>query len=561
MRTENSFIHMTERPEGQPDSQQSARARRVFIIGLDGATWDVLGPLMDRGLMPHLKRFCAEGTCGTLWSTVPPITPAAWTTFMTGKSPGTHGIIDFERYDVRTNRLTLNTTNCLRHVRTLWQILGDKGLRVGCIGIPMTYPPTPVNGFLISGFGTPNRDSEFTWPADLKNEVLRLCPDYGFGSRWRRKTLGGEGVFQENLEAVRRSFHHGETLARELGDRNGWDALMVVLKLVDNLQHKTWKYIDPRWADRHPKRTDAVLQCFAELDAVFGRMVDYADRNHAAVFVMSAHGHGSLERQAQPNRLLQQWGFLTINPAAEGANRSLGWLRRMRKRKRGKFDGGMFSIEQDLAIDLAHTQACVMHAGMAGFLYINLSGRQETGIVPTDRYEALRDELRARFLEVTARDPAGRTIRVFRAAHKPEELYGCSREEREWLPDLLLVPHDGLAVIRKIRASSPVRWLPWRRIEGTHRDNGIFAARGPGVARGRSLEANIIDSTPTVLAMLGLPVPDDMEGGVIEGLFDPPVTIEKEAAGAATGAATGETYSDEDVRKVTERLMDLGYLQ
>ncbi len=560
MRSENSFAHMTE-PEGQPGGGPRAGTKRVLIVGLDGATWDVLDPLMDRGVLPRLKAFCDEGVRGTLWSTVPPITPAAWTTFMTGKSPGTHGIIDFERYDVRTNRLTLNTTNCLQHVRTLWQILGDKGRRVGCISIPMTYPPTPVNGFLVSGFGTPNRHSAFTWPPDLKDLVLQLCPDYGFGSRWQRRTLGGRRVFQENLEAVKRSFHHGETLVRALGDRYGWDALMVVLKLVDNLQHKTWKYIDPRWVDRHPDRTEAVWQCFAELDTAFGRLVDYAERNQAAVFVMSDHGHGSLEGQAQPNWLLQQWGFLAINPAAEGANRSLGWLRRMRKRKHGRFGGGTFSIEHDLAVDLPRTQACVMHAGMAGFLYLNLAGRQESGIVPPDRYEALRDELRARFLEVTDRDPAGRSIRVFRAVHKPEELYGCSRAQREWLPDLLLVPHDSLAVIRKIRASAPVRWLPWRRIEGTHRDNGIFAARGPGIARGRSIDANIIDSTPTVLALLGLPVPDDMEGRVIERLFDPPIAVETEPAGAVVGAATGESYSDDDMRKVAERLMDLGYLQ
>jgi predicted AlkP superfamily phosphohydrolase/phosphomutase len=545
---------------GHLDGQRGC-GKRVFIIGLDGATWDVLRPLMDRGHMPRLKQFCAEGTSGTLWSTVPPITPAAWTTFMTGKSPGTHGIIDFERYDVRTNRLTLNTTSCLGDVRTLWQILGDKGLRVGCISIPMTYPPTPVNGFLVSGLGTPNRDSNFTWPAELKEDVLRLCPDYGFGERWQRRALGGRAVFAENLEAICRSFHHGETLARELGDRHGWDVLMVVLKLVDNLQHKTWKHIDPRWTHRDPKRTEAVVRCFAELDTVFGNMVEYADRNQATVFVMSDHGHGSLEGQAQPNWLLQQWGFLAIHSAAEAANRGLGWLRRMRKRRRGAFAGGGFSIEHDLAVDLSATQACVMHAGMAGFLYLNLAGRQETGIVPPERYEALRDELRERFLDVTDRDPSGRTIRVFRDVHKPEELYGCTRADREWLPDLLLVPHESLAVVRKIRTSAPVRWLPWRRLEGTHRDNGIFAARGPGIARGRTLDAHIIDSTPTVLAMLGLPVPDDMEGRVMEGAFDPPVSITREAAAAAVGVPTGEAYTEEDQRKITERLMDLGYLQ
>jgi len=305
-----------------------------------------------------------------------------------------------------------------------------------------------------------------------------------------------------------------------------------------------------------------VADCYAELDRVFGAMVDYAGRNEASVLVMSDHGHGSLEGQAQPNLLLQQWGYLTIRAGAQSTRRGHGWLRRLTGRKRAKFAGGEFRIEQDLAVDLGRTQACVMHAGMAGFLYINLAGRQETGIVPSERYEALRDDLRRRFLDVTVRDPAGADVRVFKAVHKPEELYGCRREGREWLPDLLLVPRDGLAVVRKIRSSAPVRWLSERKIEGTHREEGVFAARGPGIARGRTLEAGIIDVTPTVLAMLGLPVPDDMEGRVIEGLFDPPLTYEREAALAAGGPAeAGEVYSQEDLQKVTERLMDLGYLQ
>lgn len=545
-----------------PIRDTAAVADRLFIIGLDGATFDVLNPMMDRGLMPRLKAFLAEGTSGVLWSTKPPITPAAWTTFMTGKSPGTHGIIDFERYDVGTNRLTLNSTTCLQRVRTIWQILGEKRFRVGCVSIPMTYPPTPVNGFMISGFGTPNRDSEFTYPPELKEEVLRVCPDYGFGSRWRRRAFGGDALFARNLDAVIRSFDHGYALAKHCGDHYGWDVLMVVLKLVDNLQHKTWKYIDPRWAPRHPRRAEMVARCYAELDRAVGQMMDYAESHGAAVFVMSDHGHGSLEGKVQANLLLRQWGYLTQKATAQSASGTRRILRRLTGRKRGKFSTGRFGIEKDLAVDLARTKACVMHAGMSGFLYINLAGRQDTGIVPPHQYEAIRDELTRRFLEATDRDRAGRTIRLFREVHKPEELYGCKRQGREWLPDLLLVPHESLAVVRRIRSSRPVRWLSDQRIEGTHREDGIFAVRGPGIARGRTVEANIADSTPTVLAMLGLRVPDDMEGRVMERVFDPPIRVEYEpAAPVGAGAGGEEVYSDEELAKVTERLIDLGYLQ
>jgi predicted AlkP superfamily phosphohydrolase/phosphomutase len=337
---------------------------------------------------------------------------------------------------------------------------------------------------------------------------------------------------------------------------------MVVLKLVDNLQHKTWKYIDPRWAPRYPRRAQMVDECFAELDRVFGQLVDYAEQHDAAVFVMSDHGHGALEGQAQPNYLLRKWDYLTLKPGPNrAATRGRRILRRLSGGKRGKFAGGTFSIEHDLAVDFSRTQACVMHAGMSGFLYLNLAGRQESGIVRPDEYESIRDVLQRRFREVTTQSPEGNTIHVFKDVHKPEDLYGCSRNGRPWLPDLLLVPHDGLAVVRKIRSGGPVRWLPRSRIEGTHRANGIFAARGAGIARGRQVDADIIDATPTLLAMLGLRIPDDMEGQVIEPLFDPPLKVGRESAPEVHAAGANEIYSEEEMQKITERLIDLGYLQ
>ena len=182
-------------------------------------------------------------------------------------------------------------------------------------------------------------------------------------------------------------------------------------------------------------------------------------------------------------------------------------------------------------------------------------------IVKPDEYESVRDVLQRRLVEATTTTPDGSTIRVFKDVHKPEALYGCSRDGRAWLPDLLLVPHDGLAVVRKIRSGGPVRWLPRSRIEGTHRENGIFAARGKGIARGRRVNADIVDATPTLLAMLGLRIPEDMEGRAIEQLFDPPLEVERESAPEVATAAADEQYSEEDMQKITERLIDLGYLQ
>jgi len=548
-------------PEGLTRDLPAA-AERILVIGLDGATFDVLTPMMDAGKMPALKAFIERGVSGALESTKPPITPAAWTTFMTGKTPGTHGIVDFERYDVRTNRLSFNSTQSVSDVRTIWDILGDKGLKVGALNIPMTYPPRPVNGCLITGFETPGTDVEFTYPAGLKDEILKRWPDYTFKTTWQRSTFGGDRLFVENLASICDSFSTGAEVTRYCGDTYGWDVMMVVYKLVDNLQHKTWKYLDPRFNQKHAKRAGQVANCFRRLDDALADLFAYADEHRATTLIMSDHGHGSLEGKTQPNLLLEQWGYLKLKQGgAQSRTRAKYVAGRLFGKKKSKFLRDD-QIDRDLAVDFSRTRACVMHAGMYGFLYLNLKGRQPTGIVEPGDYEAMRDELRDKFLDFKVTTPAGETINLFPEVHKPEELYRCKREEREWMPDLLLVPVDGLAVIRKIRGASPVRWLPWRKIEGTHRLDGVFAAAGPGIVAGKTMRGRIIDCAPTMLALLGLRIPDDMEGVVMSDLFDRPIRYESEPAQqASAGHSDQQAYTEEEQRLLTERLADLGYLE
>ncbi len=548
-------------PATRPARPLNALADRVLIIGLDGATFDVLDPMMQSGRMPNLKRFISDGVAGTLFSTKPPITPAAWTTFMTGKGPGQHGIVDFEKYDVHNHSLTFNSTFEIKE-KTLWELLSDKGLRVGSINVPMTYPPKPVNGFMISGFETPSINAEFTWPRELKSEILREIPNYSYRTNWKRKALGGDGVLVENLDYICNSFDQGWQLTQFCGDKFGWDVLMVVFKLVDNLQHKAWKYLDARYRDRYPRQAELAANCFARLDVVLGKLFDYARCNGATTLIMSDHGHGSLDGKAQPNLLLQRWGYLTLrSPWQRAATRAGHWVHRLTKGKATRFEQGNRGIESELAVEWSRTRACVMHAGIYGFLYINLKGRGPHGVVEPADYERLRDEIATRLRAETTRDPQGRTIPLFPEVYKAEELYGCSREENPDLPDLLLSPNPGLAVVRRIRGRQPVRWLSEDRLEGTHRVEGILALAGPNVRRGERVEGNIVDVAPTVLAALGLRVPVDMQGRVLREAFMIEPTVEREPPVKKVVEEHAEVYSEEDKRILEKRLSDLGYLE
>lgn len=545
---------------GSKGDRLDPKFHRVLMIGLDGATFDVLGPLMQQGLMPNLKALVDGGASGILESTRPPITPAAWTTFMTGKGPGKHGIIDFLRYDPSRNQLIFNNNQKISQP-TIWQILSEKNYRVGSINVPMTFPPEPVNGFMISGFDTPTGE-DFTYPKDLQAEILANHPDYTHEKKWERKALGGDKLFAENLEYINQSFDRGFDLARFCGDKYGWDVMMVLFKLVDNLQHKAWRYLDPRTRDSNPHRAKLTANCFAKLDVALGKFRALAREKNATILIMSDHGHGSLDGKAQPNLLLSQWGYLGLRSnIARAKTRGSVWWRRLTRSKNGSPVSEPGALDNDLAFEWSQTRACVLHAGIYGFLYINLKGRQPQGIVDPRDYETLRAEIRHKLINATCRDRDGREMRIFQDVYITEELYGCSRHDYPWMPDLLLAPADGLAVVKKIRGTKPVRWVPLDRLEGTHRLDGIFIANGPGVVVGSRIHAHIEDIAPTVLAGLGERVPKDMDGSVLTSVFSEPVEVRFEPPQERKlDESDSPVLTQRQMEEVANRLGALGYL-
>jgi predicted AlkP superfamily phosphohydrolase/phosphomutase len=153
-------------------------SRKLLIIGLDGATFDLLDPLMDDGRMPNLRGLAAKGVRSDLLSVIPPVTPAAWTSFMTGKSPAKHGIFHFRQFDPLTGEERVHNSASISDT-TLWEYMSAGGISVGVVNVPMTFPPLKVNGFLVSGVDTPSLREDYTYPPELKEEISFRFPNYG----------------------------------------------------------------------------------------------------------------------------------------------------------------------------------------------------------------------------------------------------------------------------------------------------------------------------------------------------------------------------------------------
>ena len=146
-----------------------------MIIGLDGATWTVIDPWIKDGTLPHLARLRQEGSWGNLRSTIPPITAAAWSTFMTGKRPGKHGVFHFIKLfdddgSTANGQPELVSGRSIKS-STLWDILGHQERRAVLVNIPLTYPPRAVNGVMITGLLTPSSAKVFTYPLELSQQI------------------------------------------------------------------------------------------------------------------------------------------------------------------------------------------------------------------------------------------------------------------------------------------------------------------------------------------------------------------------------------------------------
>lgn len=550
--------------------------RKVAVFGLDGITFDLLQPWLDEGRLPNLARLLAEGASGRLRSTIPPVSASAWPSFATGTNPGQHSLIDFtypaqDSYEIRvSNGLTVA-------VPAVWQIAGAAGKQVGVVSLPMTYPPRPMNGFMLCSFLTPSAESEYTWPPELKQELIDTCGP--FPLRMSEKGRGVDpAVFvrackQLEIDRARSVLH----LLRE----KPWDLFIYVLETTDNLQHEIWHLVDATHPMHDPETAARVLpdilDYYETVDRLLGEMLALVP-DETLTIVLSDHGFGPFHKFFHINNWLAANGWLAfkrtpVSLLKRAAFRlgvtpinALKWLTAlglsdMRKNvKRGR--GGKTLRRFFLSfndVDWARTKA--FSVGNFGQVYLNVKGQRPRGAVEPGEYEAVRDAIIARAKEL--RDPEDGS-QVVPVVYRREEVFHGISEAR--LPDLVL--HTDRA---KYVSFGHADFGSNRIIEpstgqtGHHHMDGVVGLRGPGVRPGVKLEgAGLLDPAPTILHYLGLLVPEYMDGRVLADAFTDefnaanPVTYSQ--AGPGDGVGSDSIYTDAEEELVMQKLRDLGYV-
>ncbi len=567
---------------------------KVVVVGLDSATWTVIQPWMAEGSMPNLARLMQSGVKGTLQSVLPPITPPAWTSFMTGKQPGKHGIFNF--VESEQGGYAMNYANATsRRSPTVWKLLNDAGYSVGTMNIPFTYPPEKLNGFQISGMDTPSESSPFIHPPELREELVKhLGRDLQLDLRFLGSMTTDERRNQV-LDEMKEMDAQWSRVALYLLENYPQDVMMFVFMSIDTVQHYFWQHMDKEHFLHDPtlaaKFGDAIRKVYERLDDVVGQIIDRLSEE-TAVFVVSDHGGGPVvDRTIYLNRYLAQLGLLHYKESATSSLRTLG-----QKVMRAGFSAlrGMLSSKQKVrlaalfpemrrkselayssftAIDWSRTKAyCSEVLAAPPSIYINLKGVKPEGIVEQKDYQAVINDVIAKIAEL--KDPRdGRPVikKVWRREelfHGPFALETADLILDWWSEDSLFstepsFPEDTDQPALIIREHKPSDTSEWG---GTHRLNGILIACGPVIRRGTEIEnARLIDLAPTLLHFFGVAIPADMDGRVLLEAFQPDfLAAHSVKAGAASGTSAGDRssgYTEEESAKIEERLQALGYLE
>ncbi|MFN2136282.1 MAG: alkaline phosphatase family protein [Candidatus Promineifilaceae bacterium] len=554
---------------------------KTLVVGLDGATFDLIKPWAQSGYLPVLSKLLAEGTHGDLASTTPPMTAPAWTSFATGCNPGKHRLYDWIAREPDSYRFT-PVTALDGKVPPIYSLLSNYGRKVVALNVPMTYPPVPVNGVMVSGMPTPSTDVRFTYPEETYREILDavgdyiLYPDPG-------EAYSDSGV-DDFLERLYRSADLRMQTFAYLRQRENPDFAMMVFNGTDTVSHAMWKYMDQTHPLHDPAKSgkygNAIRDYYRHVDGLLGGLVESLDQQ-TTLIVMSDHGFGPFHKFIHVNNWLIREGFMTINgrPVSQLKKSAFqagfspmnvynqlmrfGFGRLKREVVRGQGQGLMKALFLSFE-DVDWRRTVAYSLGNVGQIYINVAGREPQGSVqPGAEYDRVRSQIMARLLDL--RDPeTGEN--VVAAVYRREELY--EGDYLEMAPDIVFMPtrleYFGFGEYEF--GSHKIIEAMERGISGTHRMNGIFLAYGAAIRRGVELEgSSLVDLAPTILHLMGLPVPNYMDGRILEEALAPtfqPVVALEDAGWTGDSAAygNGDGLTDEQKRIVAERLRGLGYV-
>jgi predicted AlkP superfamily phosphohydrolase/phosphomutase len=547
-----------------------------MIIGLDALTLDLVRPWAKESRLPNLARFLNCGAFGTLRSTLPVVSPAAWSTFATGTNPAKHGITDF-RLLLSDSYVPRFASAAYRRGETFWEVAGQHAIRGGVVNVPVTYPPREYNGFIVSGMLSPAIDRNMVSPPEIFDELMGFAPDYSVHvGPASRRGRDARAVFLERAMSMTDAQLQG---ALGLYRKHRPQLFCLVLVGADRICHFYWRYLDALRSGR--AKTDfeyhlggAILRMYEKLDEAVGALVSEGG-DETDFLILSDHGATAQYRGVNLRKLFAREGLL-VETRPNLGERAAKWAHdRFTKAAPRRLQGKIVAAFPNLArrassaalfsgVDFTRTKA--YPTGYSMSVFVNLKGRQPHGIVePGAEYEAVRDEIISILSEL--KDPQTGQHLASKVCRR-EEVWSGPRLST--LPDVVMEPGEEIFetplpcnvesddVFYTVSESRPGRMFR----SGGHHPDGLLLGMGPHIKNTQIRGANIVDVPATVLGLLGCPVPENFDGKVLTEMLTDDVQTPAMATSSVSGADGGpdDVFTGADHAAIEKRLKALGYL-
>ncbi len=495
---------------------------KVMIVGLDGLSPILVNKWIDK--MPNLRRLSREGVHGTLTSIVPPASVPAWQCFATGKNPAKIGLWGFA---------TIGKDRRLVHGRTtsgigcIWDIFSRQGYSVGVLNVPGTYPPYPLNGFMVSGFPVPP-GKPWAFPKALMKRLNEAVGGYEIDVPLTKPSdmRGGGAAY---LAQVDRLHSKSVRSAKRLIEWFRPDLFMMTLQGVDMVEHDFWRYM------RKPESefSRVIENWYVRLDEAVGELRKYADAD-TCFLVLSDHGSLPVSTSFHINEYLRTLGLLTLRGGGKKVRRKGSNYTRVREAimknlppeviravynrmpdfiaHRLTASAKIERILTQLIDNIDWQQTSVFSTGgVQANLYLNPTRGTGENVIEAENRDLLKQLSQG--LSNLRHPTTGEGLRtVFH--HKEETFPGPFQGEAPDLCVEFFVGDEKVHVNPTLGSGKLWSFAP--HLSAEHVREGYWAMAGPKVQHDLNLDASILDLAPTLMKLSGIDPPVDLDGRVID---------------------------------------------
>ena len=528
--------------------------KKVLVIGIDSGTWNVILPLIDAGKLPNIRRLIDSGITGDLLSSMPYTTFPAWKCYSTGKNPDRLNVYWLMTFDPIKKKLEVTSSNSFNS-KEIWDILGESGLKCSVLNVPTTYPAKKINGVMISGPPNVGPIDQAVQP----QEFIQELGDYIF--------LPDTSTFDQAtvIEEAKKITDRKVSLAIKLLRDKSWDFFHFTFFLLDHVQH----YIGVD--DSHKGFRDF----WEYTDKKIGEILEETDESTISI-IMSDHGMVPLKCSFYINEWLIKNGYLCLGKRYGVKNLMRIFIKYVPPEKLvpvlltlriykpiKKIFNRILKLKSvsDLNLNLGGlnfdyneidwTRSRAFAVGTeGGVIYIDKE------VVGDKEYEHFRQKIIDDLAQLV--DPKYNRA-IFERVLKFEDFY--KNADADICPDVILIPTQGYRVMMSLESKL---FEYSSLLKGTHKREGIFIASGPGIKKGKIPQASITDIAPTILHILGLPVPGDMDGRVLTEIFKKDSEFASRQVVYEKGYVEDKTrqspFTREEEEMMKKRLHDLGYL-